>query len=73
MKKIYVIQTCHMMVGGFDYPLKVRYPDMDEYRSISTDCINDLPGVYQTSSFPAMEGGKRNPNMNLANSFILEA
>lgn len=70
VKKVDAIQSCHMMAGGFDYLLKVRCRDMEDYRSILTDCINDLPGLYQTTSFPAMEEVKRNSTVHLAHSLI---
>lgn len=47
--------SCHMMSGGYDYLLKVRTRDMDEYRVLMGDVISALPSVRQTSTFPAME------------------
>lgn len=72
VQKIDVIQSCHMMAGGFDYLLKVRCRNMEEYRVILTDHINDLPGVYQTTSFPAMEEVKRNSTVHLANKLAFK-
>ncbi|MEO9600556.1 Lrp/AsnC ligand binding domain-containing protein [Parasphingorhabdus sp.] len=69
VKKNDAIQSCHMLAGGFDYLLKVRCRNMEEYRSILTDFINDLPGVRQTSSFPVMEEVKRISSVNLKNNF----
>lgn len=66
VKKIDAIESCHMMAGGFDYLLKVRCRDMEEYRMILTDCINDLPGVYQTTTFPVMEEVKRAAGVGLS-------
>jgi Lrp/AsnC family leucine-responsive transcriptional regulator len=59
VKKIDVIQSCHMMAGGFDYLLKVRCWKMEEYRSILINSINDLPAVHQATTFPVMEEVKR--------------
>ncbi|QTD56035.1 Lrp/AsnC family transcriptional regulator [Parasphingorhabdus cellanae] len=67
-RKIDAIQSCHMMAGGFDYLLKVRCRNMEEYRSILTDSINDLPGVYQTTTFPVMEEVKRVADVDLTSS-----
>ncbi|MEP3224389.1 MAG: Lrp/AsnC ligand binding domain-containing protein [Parasphingorhabdus sp.] len=67
VRKIDVIQSCHMMAGGFDYLLKVRCRNMEEYRMILTDDINDLPGVYQTATFPVMEEVKRAVGVDFSN------
>ncbi len=66
VRKMDAIQSCHMMAGGFDYLLKVRCRNMEEYRIILTDDINTLPGVYQTTTFPAMEEVKREMGVDLA-------
>jgi len=55
VKKVPGIQACHMVSGGFDYLLKVRTRDMESYRAMLGDAIANLPGVYQTSTFPVME------------------
>ena len=66
VKKMDAIQSCHMMAGGFDYLLKVRCRNMEEYRGILTDNINSLPGVYQTTTFPVMEEVKRMADVDLS-------
>ena len=66
VKKMDAIQSCHMMAGGFDYLLKVRCRNMEEYRIILTDNINDLPGVYQTTTFPVMEEVKQAIGVDLS-------
>ena len=66
VKKMDAIQSCHMMAGGFDYLLKVRCRNMEEYRIILTDSINDLPGVYQTTTFPVMEEVKQTVGVDLS-------
>ena len=68
VKKLDAIQSCHMMAGGFDYLLKVRCRNMEEYRYILTDCINSLPGVYQTTTFPVMEEIKRTEGVDLSDN-----
>ncbi|GAB5488342.1 MAG: Lrp/AsnC ligand binding domain-containing protein [Parasphingorhabdus sp.] len=65
VKKMDAVQSCHMMAGGFDYLLKVRCRNMEEYREILTDNINRLPGVYQTTTFPVMEEVKRATGVDL--------
>jgi Lrp/AsnC family leucine-responsive transcriptional regulator len=49
------IQSCHMVSGGYDYLLKIRTRDMDEYRILLGDVISCLPGITQTSTYPVME------------------
>lgn len=49
------IMSCHMMAGGYDYLLKVRTRNMQEYRIFLGEVVANLPGVYQTSTFPVME------------------
>lgn len=66
VKKMDAIQSCDMMAGGFDYLLKVRCRNMEEYRGILTDNINSLPGVYQTTTFPVMEEVKRMADVDLS-------
>ncbi|MEL6875598.1 MAG: Lrp/AsnC ligand binding domain-containing protein [Pseudomonadota bacterium] len=66
VRKMDAIQSCHMMAGGYDYLLKVRCRNMEEYRMILTDSINSLPGVYQTTTFPVMEEVKRSPGVDLS-------
>jgi Lrp/AsnC family transcriptional regulator, leucine-responsive regulatory protein len=49
------IQSCHMVSGGYDYLLKIRTRDMEEYRMMLVDVISGLPSVAHTSTYPVME------------------
>lgn len=49
------IQECHMVAGGFDYMLKVRLPDMSQYRGFLGEIIMTLPGVKETHTYVVME------------------
>jgi len=49
------IQECHMVAGGFDYLLKIRLPEMAQYRSFLGDIITALPGVQGTHTYVVME------------------
>jgi Lrp/AsnC family leucine-responsive transcriptional regulator len=51
------IGECHMVAGGFDYLLKVRMKDMQEYRDFLTR-LAAMPGVRGTRSYPAIEDVK---------------
>jgi Lrp/AsnC family transcriptional regulator, leucine-responsive regulatory protein len=52
------VTQCHMIAGGFDYLLKIRTADMDEYRKVLGEQISSLPYVVQTSTFVVMEAVK---------------
>ncbi len=54
------IEQCHMIAGGFDYLLKVRTADIEQYRRILADKISALPHVTSSSTFVAMEAVKEN-------------
>lgn len=49
------IQSCHMVAGGYDYLLKVRTRDIDDYRKVLGEVISKLPGVLQTHTYVVME------------------
>lgn len=52
------IEQCHMIAGGFDYLLKVRTQDMNEYREFLGEVISKLPNVAQTATYVSMEAVK---------------
>jgi Lrp/AsnC family leucine-responsive transcriptional regulator len=52
------IEACHMMAANFDYLLKVRSVNMNDFRRILADKISCLPHVKQTSTFIVMESVK---------------
>jgi Lrp/AsnC family leucine-responsive transcriptional regulator len=49
------VLECHMTGGGFDYLLKVRVGDMQEYRDLLGGVIGGLPMVENTHSYFVME------------------
>ncbi|MCK0168272.1 Lrp/AsnC ligand binding domain-containing protein [Jannaschia sp. S6380] len=49
------IEECHMVAGGFDYLLKTRHRDMDEYRAFLAEALAALPGVRETRTYVVME------------------
>ncbi len=49
------IPECHMAAGGFDYPLKVRVPDMAGFRAFLENVLNPIPGVRESSTYVVME------------------
>jgi len=52
------VEQCHMIAGSFDYLLKVRSCDMQQYRSVLGDQISALPNVSHTSTHVVMESVK---------------
>ena len=52
--KIKEVAECHMVAGGFDYLLKLRFENMDAYREV-LGIIVELPAVSQTHTYVVME------------------
>lgn len=50
-----VVMECHMVAGGFDYLVKARVADMEQYRRFLSDSLLSLPGVRETHTYPVME------------------
>ncbi|MCF3593427.1 Lrp/AsnC ligand binding domain-containing protein [Rhodobacteraceae bacterium LMO-12] len=55
VRDISEVEECYMIAGGFDYLLKVRSRNIEEYRRIMGEKISALPYVSATSSYVAME------------------
>ena len=49
-----IVAECHMVAGGYDYLLKVRFDDMESYRSILEKVVR-FPGVAQTHTYVVIE------------------
>lgn len=52
------IEECHMIASRFDYLLKVRTGDIQDYRRVLAEHISALPHVAATSTYVAMEAVK---------------
>ena len=59
------IMECHMVAGGFDYLLKLRCADMDEYRRVAGTVLWRLPGVRETRTYAVMEEIKQTARLPL--------
>ncbi|MCF8998726.1 Lrp/AsnC family transcriptional regulator [Acinetobacter nectaris] len=59
------ILECHMTSGGFDFVLKVRSKNMDDFRRISGQVLWKLPGVKETRSYPVMQMVKETHQLKL--------
>jgi Lrp/AsnC family leucine-responsive transcriptional regulator len=55
MLALEIVQECHMVAGGFDYLLKLRVRDMQEFRRVLGDEIAGIRGVQQTHTYFVME------------------
>lgn len=53
--KLSELLECHLVSGNFDYLLKARVRDMQEYRSLLGEKILALPGVADSRSYVVME------------------
>ena len=49
------VLECHMVAGGFDYLVKIRIADMNDYRHFLGDVLLALPGVRETHTYAVME------------------
>ncbi len=52
------IEQCHMIAGAFDYLLKVRTKDIENYRQVLGESISGLPHVASSSTYVSMESVK---------------
>ena len=52
------VEQCHMIASRFDYLLKVRTADIQDYRRVLAEKISALPHVASTSTYVAMEAVK---------------
>ena len=49
------VQECYLVSGNFDYLIKARVADMNEYRSFLGESLLSLPGVQESTSYVVME------------------
>lgn len=52
------VEECHMIAGGFDYLVKVRTRNIDDFRRVLGERISALPHVASTSTYVSMESVK---------------
>ncbi len=55
IETVSAVAECFMVAGGFDYLVKIRVADMDEYRRILGEELTTIPGVAQTHTYVVME------------------
>ena len=59
------VMECHVVAGGFDYLLKLRFSDMKSYRRFLGERLAILPGVSQTHTYLVMEEVKNSTRLPL--------
>lgn len=60
VRKIPEIEQVHLIAGNFDYLMKIRNRNMNDYRQMLADKISTLPHVAGTSTYVAMQAVKEN-------------
>jgi Lrp/AsnC family leucine-responsive transcriptional regulator len=63
--KLPELLECHLVSGNFDYLIKARVRNMNEYREFLGDKILSLPGVNGSRSFVVMEEVKETTHLPL--------
>lgn len=59
------VLDCHLVSGNFDYLIKARVRDMQEYREFLADKVLALPGVNGSRSYVVMEEVKETMSLPL--------
>lgn len=54
-RKVPEIEMCHMIAGAFDYLLKIRTRNVEDYRRVLGERISNLPHVASTSTHVSMQ------------------
>jgi Lrp/AsnC family transcriptional regulator, leucine-responsive regulatory protein len=49
------IAECHLIAGGFDYLLKIRVRDMDDFHRFANSRLWTFPGVRETRTYAVMQ------------------
>ncbi len=59
------VQECYLVSGNFDYLIKARVADMNEYRRFLGETLLTLPGVHESTSYVVMEEVKETLNISI--------
>lgn len=49
------VMECHLVSGDFDYLVKARLAEMNDYRRLLGEILNRLPGSAESRSYVVME------------------
>jgi Lrp/AsnC family leucine-responsive transcriptional regulator len=59
------VQECYLVSGNFDFLLKARVADMNEYRDFLADTLLSVPGVKESTSIAVMETVKETMSISI--------
>ncbi|AXS82903.1 MULTISPECIES: Lrp/AsnC ligand binding domain-containing protein [Marinobacter] len=59
------VQECHLVSGNFDYLIKARVADVEQYRALLGETILALPGVKDSRSYIVMETVKEGQELDM--------
>ncbi|GAB5415783.1 MAG: Lrp/AsnC ligand binding domain-containing protein [Congregibacter sp.] len=59
------VESCHMVAGGFDYLLKIRCADMQEYQHFLGEKLATVPLIAQTHTYVVIEEVKSETAVSL--------
>ncbi|MGH1543699.1 MAG: Lrp/AsnC ligand binding domain-containing protein [Arenicella sp.] len=59
------VQECHLTTGAFDYLIKARVKDMNEYRILLEENLLAIPHVKESTSIVAMDTVKETLRLGL--------
>lgn len=65
------VQQCFLVCGKFDYLIKVRIANMEEYREFLGNTLLSLPGVRESASYVVMEEIKDTQIVSIERAFSL--
>ncbi|KZX60525.1 leucine-responsive transcriptional regulator [Halioglobus sp. HI00S01] len=55
MQALPQVESCHMVAGGFDYLLKIRCADMQDYQQFLGEHLGAIPMISQTHTYVVIE------------------
>lgn len=65
MRALPEVEACHMVAGGFDYLLKIRCCDMQDYQHFLGEQLATIPLVAQTHTYVVIEEVKNETAITL--------
>ena len=60
------VESCHMVAGGFDFLLKIRCSDMQDYQRFLGEKLAMIPLIDQTHTYVVIEEVKSETAISLA-------
>ncbi len=65
MRELPEVESCHMVAGGFDYLLKIRCADMQDYQRFLGEQLAAIPLIAQTHTYVVIEEVKSETAISL--------